>query len=417
FISPVIANVLFLSLASLIFVLLAKCDVKEILCFSLMMSLLHSTHIYAKTGMVEALRVSVTIIAVGAIIRFWREEKVSKIYKYAVLPAILVLTSQISILLAVLFPVYVYLLLREHRFGKTFMCDFVLKTLIIGSSSFAFLVLNYIPLYLTSCAYPYSFGKLVHTLTTAGFAAAVKEMLNVFFSGFLGLDPTILISKAATFSEIGIFVWPMLLWWLVVGFTVYMIIKNKKEHSRFFCKENEPLFVIFILNTAFIFGLNLMYGGTAHERQILIVAIISVLLGVFLKYKQYLYIFVIVGVLSFPVSWTLDAALMEMHRAEHESVQYYIDKAEEFSNLIVLDENAENKWDNTVACYNDISRFSLSLPKGAGLQFMFGDLIIPAKYAALYDDAYRDTALMDKLVENGYSVIYSDQFQIILMRK
>ncbi|MEG0833613.1 MAG: hypothetical protein RSG78_06300, partial [Oscillospiraceae bacterium] len=295
FISPVFANVLFLSLASFLFVLLAKCDAKEILCFSLMMSMLHSAHIFAKTGMVEALRVSVTIIAVGAIIRFWREEKVSKIYKYAVLPAILVLTSQISILLAVLFPVYVYLLLREHRFGKTFMCDFVLKTLIIGFSSVFFLFANYLPLFLTSCSYPlYNFNNIIHTFFSFGVFATLKQTLNFLFSGFLGLDPTILISSAAVSSKTSLQVWVLLLWWLVIGFTVYMIIKNKKEHSRFFCKENESLWAIVFLNAIYMSALNIMYAGCARERQVLLIVVASILFGFFAKYKQYLYMLIVV---------------------------------------------------------------------------------------------------------------------------
>jgi hypothetical protein len=211
---------------------------------------------------------------------------------------------------------------------------------------------------------------------------------------------------------------------LMIGIGIW-IVKNKQ---RIFDTEEFRFYVYaFYFLIGFLGGYCLLYtgGGWTLCRGINTGLLMAVLFLCSVKRKPDIKVvpnpmigFVLTVCLCGVVSiWNYHCETIEERFQAAQGFTETVDNEKSIlENVIILDENGE-RWENTVAHYGDVDNMYLSVPSGAGLNYMVdGQPASDAKYA-LYRKCGWESIYMETLVGNGYEIIYDDDIFTVLLNQ
>lgn len=440
------ANILFLTLAQVLFILLVKPERKYLIRMLLMQGLSVIVILYSTTLMSELLRFSLAIILAGMMYRLYFGQ-CSKAFKFIVFPLYLVALIQVYIFFVFAVPVYVFGAVKEWKWWKKALFS-MFALVIVGGGS-------YYLLHLISSNYNiYKTENLLMALQSFDIAGAVWSVLAMVKEGLWGLW-----SCFRTGVGHGMFKWfvPFLFMLILVPGGVLCVdcIKLSKirkleskqseltdnamqnldmkdlnstdvmgywNHDRILCLQ--VAFSVALFLGAFITVYSL--ESFTFYRSLGIVVIFSMYLLMMSKSK-WLYTVMMtayaIGMIFLPANMK-DFATERYPGADTRAEWDFF--ADEMESVIVVDEGAD-PWANTIAMFTLEPKVLASMPAGSGVNMMLYSDEIPTEVEYLFfskeqedlrsdwleHDYYAIAAANQALLDTEYAVIFEDSDYII----
>lgn len=429
------ANILFLTLAQVLFMLLVKPERKYLIRMLLMQGLSVIVILYSTTLMSELLRFSLAIILAGMMYKLYFGQ-CSKAFKFIVFPLYLIALIQVYIFFVFAVPVYVFGVVKEWKWWKKALFS-MFALVIVGGGS-------YYLLHLISSNYNiYKTENLLMALQSFDIAGAVWSVLAMVKEGLWGLW-----SCFRTGVGHGMFKWfvPFLFMLILVPGVMLLIDARKwlgyKKHtaSKSSDKVTNNCQVSFwnhdrILCLQVAFSVALFLGAfiTVYSlesftfyRSLGIVVIFAMYLLMMSKSK-WLYPVMMtaftIGMIFLPANMK-DFATERYPGADTRAEWDFF--AAEMESVIVVDEGAD-PWENTIAMFTLEPKVLASMPAGSGVNMMLYSDEIPTDVEYLFfskeqedlradwleHDYYAIAAANQALLDTEYAVVFEDSDYII----
>ena len=387
--SYMFANVIFLSIATLIFILLTKVDLKGVVLLCICNLLLVVKNYYILTAMAECTRYALCIIGVGAIWYLYNHPKSHWGFKFIFLPIFLVYSTQAYLLFSIFFLFYMLCILQKVKP----MYD-------IGISIAAFGI--------------FAFGS--------------RAVLRLFSSPYVNVEHASLFVKIgenienmknAVLEEKGFYSWYLIMY---MAFCIFLI--GWICMKRTLIKQDRILCMLALLVLmAFLGGHIVLYNTTKWTliRGLTIGVLIATFAVALLKNKipAYALIFCIaVQNVSFFYNDEQSIFLTDRFQATawEDSIS---EKKAILEQVLILDQNTNNPWENTVATYNagDLD-IALAIPTGFAVNSMMdGTINKNAGYAVVgkNDDISFSDEKVDQMESEGFHVAFEDEKMVVLV--
>lgn len=421
------ANLLFLVLAQLMFLLLVQPERQKLVRMLLLQGLSVIVLLYSVTLMSELLRFSLSIVLAGLLYRLYFKKN-GRMYRYVVLPLFLLAVIQVYIFFVFAVPLYVFGILRGKKgwsWWKKALLSF-LALLFFGGGS-------YYLLHLISSNYNiYKTENLLMALQAFDFIGAlrcalamVKEGLWDFWSCF------------RTGTGHGILKWfiPFLLLLILLPFGVLCrdalyfwkgrrAEKGEKteriEGGDFWEKEH-------LLYAQVSFGTALFLGAfiTVYSlepftffRSLGIVVLFSLYLLLMSDHKwlfPLLFAVYAVGMLFLPLN--LKDFTAERYPGAGAAQEWRV-LEQELETQITL-KSTEDPWENTVAVFTLEPKALAGMPAGAGVNMMLYSDAIPEKAEYLFFSKNRENRRSDWLehdfmaIMEENSILLTEKYEVI----
>lgn len=423
------ANILFLCLAHLFFMLLVKPSNTQLLRMLLLQGCSVMVLLYSTTLMSEMLRFSLAIILAGMIYRLYFMEH-SKLFSCVVLPIYIIAVVQVYIFFVFVVPIYVFGLLKEwNKGGKMcwwFKAGIALGgTAIVGGGS-------YYLLHLISSNYNiYKTENLLKALQSLDFRAIARSVMFMLKEGLYGVWMCF-----QSMIGHGLFKWfvPFLLLLIILplGKALWSWKKRGKNEKKEWKKE-EKIFLQISFGLALFLGAFItVYSLEAFTffRSMCIVVIFSMYLlslgGEKILFRI-LFLFYALGMVFLPAN----SRDFNTERYQGKEVrQEWKELGSKMEEIMVLDHSAQsenNPWINTVALYTLEPKVLASMPAGIGVNMMMYSTEIPQEAEYLFfsmeTEEFRSDWLEQdfksvyeqnkKILESNYKIIYqTDEYCI-----
>ena len=417
------ANVLFLVLAQLVFLLLVQPDRQKLVRMVLLQGLSVIVLLYSVTLMSELLRFSLSIVLAGMLYRLYFKES-GRFYRYVVLPLFLLAVIQVYIFFVFAIPLYVFGVLREKKrwnWWKKALLS-LLALLLFGGGS-------YYLLHLISSNYNiYKTENLLTALQAFDFIGVLRSALAMVKEGLWDFW-----SCFRTGAGHGILKWfiPFLLLLILLPFGLLCrdarcFWKERKaegtenaerqERQNFWEKER-------LLYAQVSFGTALFLGAfiTVYSlepftffRSLGIVVLFSLYLLLMSDHKwlfPLLLAVYAVGMLFLPLN--LKDFTAERYPGAG-AAQEWRTLEQELEMQITL-KNTEDPWANTVAVFTLEPKVLAGMPAGAGVNMMLYSDEIPKEAEYLFFSKNQENRRSDWL-EHDYATIF-DENAILLTEK
>lgn len=409
-----LANLTFLSLSLLVLLLLTNPSNKQIIILGAVYLTSFVTIGYSLTSMSEGLRYSVAITLAAIVIWIERctntiNEKLSR--KRIICLVLFCLWTLLLIQIYVIFTLAVLvialLILRRVKFKKY---DIFVKLLTAFIATVIVGAISYWLYNLTRCRYVSSYlhESIINAIKTEGLYKGFVLLINNFISNISTISYTGITSVIADGSLNGdVWVYTLL---VIVG--VFFVIMRDIVLKRF---RN-----VYTLMSAFfilgVVGINCMLyssfsWGIRVENIGLIMALI---LLVFSDRYKHVVNYILLSVLILGSAWTWYSQLMN----ERNSILVYEEMLSSEKAILreVIDISPDkDAWDNTVAIYGGLNFWALSIPEGAGSNFMLTDVVCTKSGYAVMPPHYLES-YQAGLEANGYSLIHVDDVYAVFQR-
>lgn len=395
--SMALANMFFLCLANLIFLLLTRMEKKNIKWFVLCNITSYLTIYYANTSMSEPLRFSLGIILAGMMYRLFLLET-GKIYKYVVVPLVLLYCINAYVPFVLFIPFYIFGI-RQHSSLK---CKLIISFFVTVVTAF---VVNGITTMLSS---PF-IGSTITDIMEAfheGFKQGIIMFFNNFFSSLLEADLTSVIALVSQGNLIGLF--DMTYYMLVILLAVDLAIKMRKGEKMEYVDRHTCIFCLFLL-VSFILIFAAFYSTDAwtYVRGLNVAFCAATYLLVNCGDKRIFMILTLSFIMILPRVWVT----YNTSRYPTDSTLEYYDMArEELGECVQLFADSSNPWENTCGIYGYgyDPYFITALPVGLGINFIFDDNVYPhIKYAVVCGTEFND-AIVERLQTTGFYEVWTD---------
>lgn len=398
------ANIVFLMLAQILFLLLVKPEKKQLVRIVLLQAVSVMILLYTTTLMSEMLRFSLAIILAGMFYRLYFR-KSGKLFKYVVLPLYLLALVQIYIFFVFAVPLYVFGAFKEWKWWKKALLAFAALAVVGGGS--------YYLLHLISSNYNiYKTENLLKSLQAFDILGVIRSVLFMVKDGLHGLWSCFL-----TGTGHGLFKWfvPFLLLLIALPGVKLCIDAwkwTKEKNEKFWTHDR-------ILQMQIVFGVALFLGAfiTVYSmepftffRSLCIVVLFSMYLLVMTERKGLFAILLGVyalGMLFLPVN-------MQDFSAERypgkDTVAQWDALATKLEDVIELKE-AVDPWENTVAVFTLEPKVLASMPAGCGVNMMLYSEEIPADAEYLFFSKEKENLRSDWL-EHDHEKIVSENREV-----
>lgn len=405
--SMALANMFFLCLAYMIFMLLTRMEKKNIKWLVLCICTSYLTIYYANTSMSEPLRFSMGIILAGMLYRLFIF-KSGKIYKYIVVPVVLLYCINAYLPFVLFIPYYVFGVRKKSSLGFKIIVSFfatVITAWIFNGIS-------------TMFASPYTESAIKEII------AAVQEnpklgfimFVNRFFDSLLEVDLTGIINLLSTGSLIGFF--DVTYYMLLILLAVDLVVRVKKtENMEYVCKHT-CIFCLFLL-ASFIFIFAGFYSTAAwtYVRGLNVAFCAVTCLLVNCGNKKIIVVLTCFTIAIFPRIWV---TYNQSRYPTSEMLDRYYTAREEISECMELTTfDGADPWENTCGIYgySYSPYFVLALPVGVGINFVFDEAIYPnMKYAAVCGTE-ANAAIVERLKDAGYCTLWTDGINALYIMK
>lgn len=419
--SAYFANLLFLTLAQVLFMLLVKPRQRYMVRMLIMQALSVIVILYSVTLMSELLRFSLAIVLAGMIYKLYFG-RCSRIFKFVIMPLYLLALIQIYIFFVFAVPLYVFGVAGEWKWINKALLSAALLVIVGGGS--------YYILHLISSNYNiYKTENLLGALQTFDFPAIVRSLLGMVKEGLWGL-----LSCFRTGVGHGMFKWfvPFLFMLILLTGAAGIRIKGDKNKEDG-CRRDRILCLQAAFSTALFLGAYItVYSPEAFTfyRS----------LGIVVIFAMYLLIMTDSGRI-FPLIMTVYAlgmiflpANMKDFTAERYMTPQVWEEWDEFAEEMeaVIEVKAkEDPWANTIAMYTLEPKALASMPAGSGVNMMLYSDEIPDEAEYLFfsketkdlrsdwleHDYYALFGANQALLEEEYAVIFEDTDYIIYCKK
>lgn len=409
-----LANLTFLSLSLLALLLLVDPSNKQIIILGAVYLTSFVTVGYSLTSMSEGLRYSAAITLTALVIWIERctntiNEKLSRKQIICLVLSCLwtLLLIQIYIIFTIAVFVIVLLILRRVKFANLTIYSKLFvsfaMTVLVGAVSYR--------LYnLTKCPYVSSYlhESIINTINTEGFYKGFILLINNFISNISTISYTGITSVIADGSLNGD-VWIFTLLAIVGVFFVNMqdIVLKKVRN------------VYTLMSTFFVLGIVgincMLYSSFSWGIRIENIGLImALILLVFSDRYKHAVNYVLLSVLILGSAWTWYSQLMNARN----SILVYEEMLSSEKAILreVIDISPDKDgWDNTVAIYGGLSFWVLSIPEGAGNNFMQTNMACTKSGYAVMPPHYLE-GYQASLEANGYSLIHTDDVYAVFRR-
>ncbi|MCM1024921.1 MAG: hypothetical protein NC432_00660 [Roseburia sp.] len=396
--SMALANMLFLCLANALFMLLTRMEKKNIKWFVICACTSYITIYYANTSMSEPLRFSMGIILAGMLYRLYRFGG-GKVYKYIVVPAVLLYCISAYLPFVLFIPYYVFGIRKESSLRFRIIVSFF-------ATVTAAWIFNGIS---TLFAAPYTESAVKDIL------AAVQEnpmqgiimFVNRFFESLLEVDLTGILKFVSEGSLIGYF--DLTYYMLMILLAVDLAVKvRKNEKMECVCKHT-CIFCLFLL-ASFIFifaGFYSTYLWTWVRGLNVAFCAVTCLL-VLCGNKRIIVALTCFTILIFPRIWvTYDLTRYPTNAG----LDRYYTTREELSECIDLAVSGDaDPWENTCGIYGYSydPYFVMCLPAGIGINFVLDETVCPYIKYAVVCGIESNSATVERLQGAGYDILWTD---------
>lgn len=390
------SNVIFLSLSLLLFVLLTKPNIKNLIYLLILEAVSSPIILYMSTGMTELLRYSYAIVLAGLIFRLFEYESDNFILRYIVTPLTILFMMQAYIFFVFIVPVYMWGILRKKKIWVRIL-GVILGSGISGGGSY--LLFHFI----SSNYDTYKAEAIINALSAPNFIEAIRQLWWVIEEELKG---SVLFLLYGAYGH-GLIGWYLKASVLVVIYALIMLIicliKKKKCFTYVI-----SVFCFVLFNGAFWMLYSIepftLYRSTA------IVFIFSLYLMMANKdSKDFIPLIIFaIGMIYVPVNEEEFSEGRYLSKEEADDLKALEDN---LLNVIMVNDSAD-AWDSTVFMYTMEPNAILSVPAGAGVNLMF-DGIIPKEAGYLFFSKASKEDLHPEWLEQDFSEIYADNKNLI----
>ena len=418
------ANIVFLCFANLMFLLLVNPRGRYIWRILLVQATSVIVILYTTTCMSEPFRFSLAIILAGVFYKLIFGES-TKVFKYLIAPLYILFIIQVYIFMAFCIPIYVFAIMKESGLiKKAITAFFTMVVVALGS---------YYLLHLISSNYNiYKTERLFDALKNLDVVGAIVAFLAMMKEGILSL-----IGMCNIYVGHGLFLWlvPFILLTILISF-VFIILYFLREHKVGTWEPGRDAILMIIICYSVSIYLLMYLSVYSMERFTFlrgmgIVILFIMYLVAMTEQKKPFIIFVTlyaVGMLFLPMN--LDDFMVERYQTQELSLSWQ--SLSQDLEQVLLVEDSNDPWDNTIAVYTLEPKVIASIPAGMGVNMMMtpGLMNQDAKYMLFslkenedllrgdwleqyyYDFYEKHTDLFDK----EYTQIYEDGEYIIYQK-
>jgi len=392
------ANLTFLTLAQVIFLLIVKPDLKTKIRFAFVSLFSTPVLLYISTQMSEPLRYSLTIVLAAMIYKLFATptDKRNKLFSYLILPLYIIFTVQIYIFFVFVIPVYIFGLLRDKKIWIRIVSTLVSLMLVGGGS--------YYWLHLVSSNYNiYKTERLLNALGSGDIKGVISAALGMLKEGLADL-----LSLTRGFALRGLIPWFVLLLAVLFLASLMVTVKSTKGSlDKALGWSGMASLVIFV--GAFITMYSL--DPNTFFRSNAIVALFVVYLLLLTEKKTSFFVSTAVfalGIVFVPVN----LAEYGQERYLTKEVEADWDKLSDVMEENIHLGNEDEPWKSTVALYTLEPRVIAAMPAGTGINLMLNEDNIPDKVEYLMFTKHEDNLRSDWL-EQSFSNIYEKNSDIL----
>ncbi len=397
------ANIIFISIAILIFVSLVKPTKKQYFALYVSEVSLYLLMMYMSISMSESLRYAMSIFIIAFLIKLYRGEG-NSLYRYVTVPLVLLLCSMIFMINVIWFPVYFFYIIR-FRYPFINIAVNLFATAIIAA------LVNWV-IGLTSCQYlqPSTMQQILSAFKE-GLGNGIVTFTNHFFTNIHTVDLFQIASDAK--ENYGVTSWFFVLYLVVTaGFMIYAY--------KSFRKNNWQWILGAYIMLAFLFAFCGLYTGVRWTlaRGICVGFVAAMfLLSICEKNKLY-YVVSALILLSFPSFYRYSSQSFTERKPSYEVRSQIENERQELKEVMKL-EKGGGRWDNTIAYYGQMDNSILAFPEGYGLNFMLNkNMVCKAKWACVGKEYDREATerLVSLIKDNGYKMFYESESFYIYQR-
>ena len=413
--SACFANIVFLMLAQLLFVLLTKADEKQLFRMILLQLCSVMIWLYLPTLMSELFRYALAVVLAGMLYRLYFLP-CKKTFRYLIVPLYLLAAIQVYIFFVFAIPLYICGILKGQSWWKKLLLS-VAALLVAGGGS-------YYLLHLISSNYNIYKTELLFTALQSGnLLAVIRAALSMLKEGLWGLY-----SCFRSYSGHGLFKWFVpflgLLFLLPAGLFLgtgkkYGKISNAAGHGesanaagheestkaagqedRSLCLQTAFSVALFV--GAFITVYSMEVFTFFRSTGILVLFCMSLLL---MTKNRWLFPVLLgcyaLGLVFLPTN--LKDFTAERYPAQETRLQWE-KLGEELEQAIPLKET-EDPWENTVVLYTLEPRVIAAMPAGAGVNMMLYSEEIPKEAGYLFFSKTGAEGRPDWLEQDYFSIL------------
>lgn len=404
------ANLLFLTFAQILFLLLVRPEKKARIRMFILQAVSTVVLLYSVTLMSELLRFSLAIILAGMIYRLYFG-KCSRIFRFVIMPLFLLALIQIYIFFVFAVPLYVFGVLKGSKWWtwwkKTLISLAVL--LLVGGAS-------YYLLHLISSNYNiYKTENLLEALQSLDIPAVFRAVLSMVKEGLWGLGSCFLSRMGH-----GLFQWfvPFIILLIFLPFGVLCAdgwkMRNGKQNfwnrDHILCAQGAFGTALFLSAFITVYSLE----PFTFFRSMGIVLLFTLYLLMMTEHKwlfPVLLLFYGTGMIFLPANLK---DFTEERYPGRETIEEWKELENELESHIALQTDAD-PWKNTIALYTLEPRVLAAMPAGSGVNMMLYTDSIPEKAEYLFFSKESGQRRCDWL-EHDYKEIYCE-YQDLLLEK
>ncbi len=412
-----VANIVFMTLGTALFVLIAKPDLKAKIRLLILEAFSVPVILYAGTQMSEPLRYALAMVLAACIYRLFSEKagKPGPIFTYVVVPLYLIFLVQIYIFYVFVVPLYIFAVLKKQKVLIRTIAAF-LATAVIGGGS-------YFLLHLISSNYnTYKPERLLNALRAGDFPGMIKAAISLVKEGLFDW-----FNLARYGACHGLLTWFTLLFAGLLAVCIIGIIKSEKggyDKAAFM----GGLASLLIFTGAFI----TMYSldpNTFFRSNCIVVLFVIYLIVMTDNKPLFMGTAVIVALgMAFVPANIGDYVGPERYLDEETRIQWD-NLASDFDKVMELSDSG-NPWDSTVVTFTLEPRVLMAIKAGMGVNMMLQDDTIPEEAEYLLFTKHEDNLRGDwlekrkneiyeansDLIDNNYKQVYENEDYIILKK-
>lgn len=406
--APIMANILFLCIANLLFIYLTKCDTRSI-CFVIVMScLLYINVNYSISAMSEGSRYAIAIILSAMIYRLASFET-SAVFKYLIVPVTIIYGSATFILMSAYIIPYCLIVLRKLpealKYGLTLVL-FGIGALGIKRLNSKFCTPYFEVFNMKKDTMAFKEGLLPGIKTVI--RTSLHNLIRFTYGGIANFD-----------YQDGKFTWFVFVCWILMFVLAFMLITKKYATDKDKFLMLGALYILVIITAGYIVLYNDVIATLIRGINTALCA--AVFLLTLMDSKKVAVLYIVLALLWSPFFVkNFFGMCNEDYRiltdTQVEEIQARRDIAAEY---IRLDKDAD-PWDNTVAIRYGGKETAFVVPSGAGKVSMHNvTLNEKARYVLIGRSADKEDiqACVDEHLANGHVILTENDDFTILERK
>ena len=406
--SPIIANILFLCLANLIFILITGCSNRSVILIIVISCLLYINVDYSISAMSEPSRYASAVILSGMIYRL-AVRPVSRWFKYIIIPLFIVYSSSTFILLsAFVIPYCIIVIRNDNRLIKFTLTGliFVISTLFIKRLNSMFCTPYFEAFNMKQDITAFRDGGLIRGLCTV-ITTSCHNLMHFTYGAVTSFR-----------YQDGKFTWFAGVCWILILTLSILLVRRKyaSEHDRYTMLG--MLYILLIIT----FGYIVLYNDDTSTliRGINTALCVVVFLATLLDSRKIITLYITLALLWSPL---FVRNFVKMCNEDYRFLtDYQIEEIQARRDIaaesIILDTDpSADPWDNTVAIKYGGRQTTFMVPPGAGKVSMHRvDLNEKARYVIIGHQSDKSAACISDHIANGHTVTAKTEDFTILKR-